>query len=199
MKKDTRVPIGKEELRADLKESLIGHPVLRIVVHTVLFALALLLFLVMLKAFIPIIGILVFLLLGIAPLFIGVCEYVRGALIVRRFSVFIDKYPSPLTEMKLYRPGVWWNNHGRATYKLRFPRGKWTLPYLCYTWRGPDAMRVEDFENRIVPGELFYVVRDRRGDILYAYNAKEFLLSDELDPYIDPPLQKTSNDTKEIS
>ena len=145
------------------------------------------------KVYLPLIGI--FLLLGIAPLFIGVYEYVRGALIVRRLSVFIDKYPSPLTEMKLYRPG----RHDRATYKLCFPRGEWTLPYLCYTWRGPDAMRVEDFENRIVPGELFYVVRDRRGDILYAYNTKEFLLSDELDPYIDPPLQKTSNDTKEIS
>jgi hypothetical protein len=176
MKNKHIVPLTKDAICADIKESYLGHRGLKAL------AIALLLLFGLPLCFVPIFRI-VF--IPLLLLLIGAIVYtsIYARIILHRFSIVIDPYPSPLVEMRPHRDGLP-GSHGKAQYELCFPRDVWVVPYLCYAWRGPDAMRPEDMYARFSAGETFYLVRDTRGRLLYVYNTNTFTLSEELAPYV---------------
>ena len=174
MKPDRRVPLTKEAICADIKEYFLGNKGMKTLAIIYIVGLS-----VPIAIFVPVFGII---LLGFTLLILGSIFYssVYARIVLRRFSIAIDLYPSPLVEMNFQSGG----RGSKTQLALRFPRDTWVTPDRAYTWRGPDAMRAEDMYQRFSAGETFFLVRDTKGRLLYAYNTNTFTVSEELAPYV---------------
>jgi hypothetical protein len=114
-----------------------------------------------------------------AVYFILQFRYYRS--IVRRDSYVIDAEPSPLLYTETYE--IRSKYRPLEGYRFVFSSGKWEAPdhpYPCLKGACLPAMSRE--RNSEQHGDLFYLVKDKKGRVLYAYNTRFFALSKELLP-----------------
>lgn len=189
MKKEERHVLKHADIVTDLKESTLGKlPGCGFVVLVFILALSL----------IPALGIS----LGGGPLFLALPFFVIAALLVwgladftvrllhyrnliRHSAFFIDAEPSPLYNTEVYYTGGGRYAHRIEHYRFVFPNGKWEPPQHPYPCLGEESLpNMNPERNKELHGQKYYLVRSKRGKILYAYPVLHFTLSDELSEHI---------------
>ena len=197
MEKKEKHVLTRSDLCADLSDALLGG-------HRLLAGLAILgCTLFLLFAYIDALTYLIFvatlrmlfLLLVSAYLTVHLlCHYAYYKCLIRRLSVFIDAEPSPLYNTEEYHTRGGRGSTRKERYRFVFPDGKWEAPQHPYPCLGEESLpNMNPERNKELHGQKYYLVRSKRGKILYAYPVLHFTLSDELSEYLRAEEGSTSD------
>ena len=197
MEKEKKHVLTRADIVTDLSDDLLGGH--RLLAGLVLLGCTLFLLFTYIDAltsliFVATLPMLILLLISAYLTVHLLCHYAYYKCLILRLSVFIDAGPSPLYNTEVYHRGGGRGSARRECYRFVFPNGKWEPPQHPYPCLGEESLpNMNPERNKELHGQKYYLVRSKRGKILYAYPVLHFTLSDELSEYLRAEAGSTSD------